>query len=406
MNPPLAVSSSESITAAIPITQTEEEKDKQFSHEIAKRSVARAALHLGITSMSSEALDVMGDALITFLERLGGYIAESAECAGRSSSHCNVLDGLQAVECMSGNIISTETSFGNKSSNSYAMGANGNNYDNQTAWEALAAFGYGPSWRQKHDAVTAPNSTTNNNNDDENAHGWNAPYLDVIPNYPLRRDGDWKSTHYKALEEEACATSHDKNDKKDKDETSQRAEKRLNNVLNSMPDVFWGSEIPMKEDQDKKEKEEVSTPPTKRVKLSIPNEIKHPSTSTAERPAYLPSFLPSFPPFYTYQHPSSQAKHPTQQQRYLQTGSSNTIDSSTNVRRSLVQLYQSSHDASTNQTGNNEVTTENHSLVVPSGVDGDASKEKGNGTAVTALTKASGSRIPRILEGSMDTVPC
>lgn len=67
---PLAVSSSESITAAIPITQTEEEKDKQYSHEIAKRSVARAALHLGITSMSSEALDVMGDALITFLERI------------------------------------------------------------------------------------------------------------------------------------------------------------------------------------------------------------------------------------------------------------------------------------------------------------------------------------------------
>jgi hypothetical protein len=45
-------------------------EDDVYSHEVARRSVARAALHLGLDSMSEEALDVLGDVLLTYLQRV------------------------------------------------------------------------------------------------------------------------------------------------------------------------------------------------------------------------------------------------------------------------------------------------------------------------------------------------
>lgn len=47
-----------------------DETDTGYTIEIAKRSVARAALHLGIDSMSGDTLDLFGDALICFIERV------------------------------------------------------------------------------------------------------------------------------------------------------------------------------------------------------------------------------------------------------------------------------------------------------------------------------------------------
>jgi hypothetical protein len=45
-------------------------EDDVYSYEVARRSVARAALHLGLDSMSEEALDVLGDVLLAYLQRV------------------------------------------------------------------------------------------------------------------------------------------------------------------------------------------------------------------------------------------------------------------------------------------------------------------------------------------------
>ena len=51
-------------------TPWQDETDSGYCHEIARRCVARAALNLGIDAMSGDALDGMGDVLISYLERV------------------------------------------------------------------------------------------------------------------------------------------------------------------------------------------------------------------------------------------------------------------------------------------------------------------------------------------------
>jgi hypothetical protein len=54
----------------ISIITMQANEDNVYSHQVARRSVARAALHLGLDSMSEEALDVLGDVLLTYLQRV------------------------------------------------------------------------------------------------------------------------------------------------------------------------------------------------------------------------------------------------------------------------------------------------------------------------------------------------
>jgi hypothetical protein len=44
--------------------------DRLYNAELARRSVARAALHLGIDRVEGQALDCLGDALLDYLERV------------------------------------------------------------------------------------------------------------------------------------------------------------------------------------------------------------------------------------------------------------------------------------------------------------------------------------------------
>ncbi len=44
------------------------QNDSDYCTEIAKRAVARAALHLGVESMSADALEAMGNALLSYLD--------------------------------------------------------------------------------------------------------------------------------------------------------------------------------------------------------------------------------------------------------------------------------------------------------------------------------------------------
>jgi hypothetical protein len=49
-------------------TTSKRHNDSDYCKEIAKRAVARAALHLGVESMNADALEVMGDALVSYLD--------------------------------------------------------------------------------------------------------------------------------------------------------------------------------------------------------------------------------------------------------------------------------------------------------------------------------------------------
>lgn len=179
-------------------------RDDVFCLEIARRSVARAALHLGIENMTEECLNVLGDVLLSYLQRLGKTLAYSVESSGRSSAHTNVLDALNSIElCTSPAIlrmhISHQQEEENEEENSENQqlqpqqssqitnnnpnmsdtptngsripnGANNNTngsctasnnagkndassficHDSHTRWQGLAAFCFGMNWDQKN----------------------------------------------------------------------------------------------------------------------------------------------------------------------------------------------------------------------------------------------------------------
>jgi hypothetical protein len=157
--------------------------------------VGRAALHLGIDSMTEQAIDVMADVLLQYLSRTGKALSHLAEASHRTSAHVNVLDAFQACQLVASpavgrlhlqepeeeeeDIISTPVK---KSDGAVAEGAtiNGTNGSStnpsgsprastpsnggasqpsnasssshsSTGWKGLAAFVFGPNWLQEKD---------------------------------------------------------------------------------------------------------------------------------------------------------------------------------------------------------------------------------------------------------------
>ena len=141
-----------------------EARDDVYCFLIARRAVARAALHLGVLTMSSEALDTLADVLIAYLERFGKRLADSVEQSGRSSAHCNALDALHTTELCSSPAIQRMHIGGSSTSavrgDSSAGGADSGQNDEATisplvasddptqdmTWKGLAAFCFGPDW--------------------------------------------------------------------------------------------------------------------------------------------------------------------------------------------------------------------------------------------------------------------
>jgi hypothetical protein len=139
----------------------QEARDDVYSHLIARRAVARAALHLGSDSMTSESLDSLAACLIAYLERVGKTLAVSTEASGRSSAHCNVLDAVRAVELCTSAAVQRMHRDGSddepggagvgggqqvlSSSGSGAISAPGDPQE-ELSWKGLAAFCFGPQW--------------------------------------------------------------------------------------------------------------------------------------------------------------------------------------------------------------------------------------------------------------------
>lgn len=176
-------------------------KDPVYSFEIARRAVGRAALHLGIDSMTEQALDVMADVLLQYLARTGHALSHLAESSRRTSAHVNVLDAFQATQLVAspavgrlhlqepeeeeeedmiaspapkisdGAAIEGAPTNGNSSTNATASGPsvassvpiNGSSTQSNsisssssssrssTGWKALASFVFGPNWLQEKD---------------------------------------------------------------------------------------------------------------------------------------------------------------------------------------------------------------------------------------------------------------
>ncbi|KAG7362204.1 hypothetical protein IV203_025870 [Nitzschia inconspicua] len=197
-----------------------EVKDQIYSFEIARRSVGRAALHLGITTMSESALDVLADVLLQYLSRTGKAMAHLVESSGRPSSHVNILDAFQACHAVASPAVqrlhlapdvedpqqmmlmgasssaaaavaksgsgttgaaASAAAAAAAASTSNPGGSNNNNYnpngksgggssassgkasgtavfgqDSSTDWKGLAAFCFGPKWLEEKDDNDIP----------------------------------------------------------------------------------------------------------------------------------------------------------------------------------------------------------------------------------------------------------
>jgi hypothetical protein len=235
--------------------------DATYCEWVARRAVARAALHLGIEDMTEEALHVLSTCLLDYLGRVGALTAAHAEASGRSTSHCNVLDAIRAVELCTapsaihaGQVESSTTNGEEEepvdetampaetavaagtttdSTTTTTNGDNGSANPNArtkhpvNSWKSLAQFCFGVDWDQQP-PHGGPNSSLSSSANaaaamsgggrgigskgaaviDHDAvvatlrkkGGWSAPFPEEIPIFPIRKSSLTSSSS--RLEEE------------------------------------------------------------------------------------------------------------------------------------------------------------------------------------------------------------
>lgn len=347
------------------------DSEELYCHEISRRSVARAALHLGIDGMSQDSLDVLADVLQHYLERIGKTMAHLVEASGRPSSHVNALDALQAIHMTTAPAAHqvNETTTVNRSQRS-------------APWQDLAVFLFGPKWEGPKEVgaggKVGPSAPA--------VGGWRAPYLEEVPPFPAASD---KVANPHRLKADVGLSLHEN--------VSALGEKEVNEEdLKDIPDkVFteWGAVVeavaqkngkkddetnkeetkPAATDDDEKKEENEDEPPTKKQKLG---EEEPPP----KRPPYVASFMPSFP--QSLQSGRSFIDVPT---ATAATAPENLVC----VRSSLVDLGQKAQYWGSGWDGAPQV---------PVGL----TQADQQASVVVPLGRASNSRVSRILEGSMD----
>jgi Bromodomain associated len=158
--------------------------DLLYAHGIARRAVARAALHFGIDGMTCETLDTLSSCLLAYLERLGGAMAHTAEAAGRTSAHCQVLDALAAVELCTPPAKGTSMVAAGGTQETLELTNGETHHDGALSgtpsWKDLAAFCFGPQWHQS----SSLSGTFLVDGAESSSGGWNAPYPEEVPHFP------------------------------------------------------------------------------------------------------------------------------------------------------------------------------------------------------------------------------
>ena len=405
-----------------------EARDSVYSFEIARRSVGRAALHLGIESMTEEALDTMANILLEYLNRLGKSLSHLVEASGRTSAHVNVLDAFQAAQLVASPAIQRLHLVDPSEGEGDVFGKK-TQLQVENNWQGLAAFCFGPKWHEERQpeqskgpagGKVGPSITDSST---KNEGGWDAPFLDEVSNFPQASQA---CANPHSLPPRVALSLHVDLDSDGDDEASLTKEGEKNQAIpDSAFTKTWGSvsenghkkrsadDMDLDEDTLKaNSNSSQADPPAKRVKIADNGRKEAPKTDgehrstpvavSSQRPSYVPSFYPP-PPTAT----SSTSNHRT----VVETSTSpvpaaapsasinnrdvQSSDVVRGVRSSLVEMGQywgSGWDAPESKD-----KSQASKLAVPLGrVEGDKS------TQIVPLSRASGSRVSKILEGSMD----
>ena len=421
-----------------------EVREPIYTFEIARRSVGRAALHLGIDSMSEGALDVMADILLNYLNRVGRTLSHLVESSGRTSAHVNILDALQACELVASPAVerlhirdtSTEEDllFGGQTT------TNNNNHTTNRAqlssdWQGLAVFLFGPKWLQeKEEDDSSPEGERRQGNgvgggkvgpsvnfgEEADAKtktmGWDAPYLDEVLPFPQASE---KCANPHPLPPYVGLSLHRANEDEEhhRGEEADSDEEELDHYPDKIFTGSWGNFLKRKadsleenqaEDVTMTDADDVATkqPPNKMVKIA-----EHGTGKTAEEDTlkseydkreeakarlHVPPFYPDPPAMKVAQ---SKKGRTVVDAPPLQRVEREQQEGSRSVRSSLVQL--GSYWGTGWDDPNNSKVTPDKSLAVPLGRS-DAAEQTPTSALVVPLGRASGSRVSRILEGSMD----
>ena len=434
-------------------------RDEVYCHLVAKRAVARAALHLGIQAMTAESLDVLADVLLQYMQRIGTTAAYQVEASGRPSSHINVLDAIRAVELnttaavqhmhLPGELVADVPS---------AMGASaavGTDARHQLGWKGLASFLFGPDWHLQSSttatgtptaigaskeggkvgpsAVAATTDAAELGNaadrtEKSNAVGWEAPYPEEVPAFPFA--SSWVAnphplTSAAALEslhtttivvDSQTATSEGDNTNSDDNKNTVQDERVTLDVPDSVFTNAWGSyeRIPGEEKAGetlpdtstagkRKRDDEDGEPAPKKAKVSFEaaKDDKAALVETMDHhdPASISHLLPPFyPPLprtldthrRTVTDSETKPAAEASEKSDYRPGANDA--SSKSVRSALVQLGQQHY------WGSGWDDDPEPALEVPpgGGTPGEVTPQ------IVPLGRASGSRVSRILEGSMD----
>lgn len=349
------------------------DSEELYCHEISRRSVARAALHLGIDGMSQDSLDVMADVLQHYMGRIGKTVSHLVEASGRPSSHANVLDALQAIQM-------TTAPAAQQVNEPNPM------RDQRSApWQDLAVFLFGPKWEGPVESgvggKVGPSALASS------SAGWKAPYLEEVPPFPIASES---VANPHRLKDHVALSLHG--------DVSELGERQLcEDKLKEIPDqVFteWGNvgvqpkPADSKADETNKDEtkqtapdengtknENEDEPPSKRQKLE--NELEEPNR---ERPLYIASFMPPFP--QSLQSGRSIVDVPV-------STAANASENMLGVRSSLVDLGQKAQYWGSGWDA---------APLVPPGL----TRTEQQPPVVVPLGRASNARVSRILEGSMD----
>jgi hypothetical protein len=324
------------------------DSEQVYSHELARRSVARAALHMGIETISEEALDVLADVLLSHIERIGRAMSKLVESSGRTSAHTNILDAMEAIHRTT-SVVANQLHRRDEEDTA-ATTTTTTTATATTAWQDLALFCFGPPTATRADAVGGKGVAT--------PAGWIAPFLEDVAPFPLASD--------------ACANPHPKG------LSLYSAAEVLTEVTedDTPEEAFlqkeWGA---------------LAGPTAKKRKVEPGDHAATTAAANVDSPKPRPSHIPKFLPPY----PDSSQQMVRSIVETVDTVAPSTDEPSA-VRSSLVDLrdgvYWGALDAAAAATP-----------VVQPGLKDDS----GIPTAtINPLARASVSRVSKILEGSMD----
>jgi hypothetical protein len=398
------------------------EEEVYYCHELARRSVARAALHLGLKDgMSQDSLDVMADVLLKYLERVGKATSYLVESAGRPSSHANALDALQAINLTTTSSAAVlqvnvkESAEDGDEQTTTATTAAANRSGNTAPWKDLAVFCFGPKWQEERSTKSrrnsvggsvggkvGPSGATSQQQQQPESSGWVAPYLSEVPVFPM-------TTKYNLPHGSAASMLHITNDDGVDDLASSAAttagdqgtthdaaivdQKKLSEIPVT---VFleWGTVGSDASTRD--------LPPKKKQKTGeVEVKIEEHDMKVVEtRAPYVPSFMPVFPQSLqsgrsmVVDIPDVSMTLALQQQQQQRSYNENAIASISGVRSSLVDFGQASQYWGSGWDGDEHT-------VAPGKATADSSSSN-NTALVVPLSRPSAARVSKILEGSMD----